>query len=139
MAGDRMFKVAARLPLEMILNAPMHVRRLTGDAKRERNLGVFSWLDPGDASAFRMVRDHMIDAAQRGDRTMREGNGFGQPVETRRDPGGVTLREIARVPQRRPLRHGQHRVARGEAHAQGKSTRILRPAQSDENWFTRVN
>ncbi len=99
MAGDRLFKIAARLPLEMILNAPMHMRRLTGDAKREGNLGVVSWLDPGDAAAFRMVRDHMIDATQRGDRAMREGNGFGQPVETRCDPGGVTLSEIASVSQ----------------------------------------
>lgn len=99
MAGDRLFKVASRLPLQVVLNAAVHMFGLTRDAKREGSLGVVSWLDPGDPPAVRMMGDHMIDAAKRRDRTMREGDGCGKPVETRSDPGGVALSEISRIAQ----------------------------------------
>ena len=99
MAGDRLFKVASRLPFQVILNAAVHMFGLTGDAKREGSLGIVSWLDPGDPAAVRMMGDHMIDAAKRRDRTMREGNGCRKPVETRSDPGGVALGEISRIAQ----------------------------------------
>ncbi len=139
MAGDSLFKVASRLPLQVILNAAVHMFGLTGDAKREGSLGIVSWLDPGDPSAVRMMCDQMIDAAKRRDRTMRERNGCRQPVETRCDPGGVALSEISRIAQRRPLRHRQHRIACGEAHTQSESPRILRPPQRDENCFAGVD
>jgi len=91
--------ISQPFPLQIILNAAVHMFGLTGDAKREGSLSVVSWLDPGDPAAVRMMGDHMIDAAKRRDRTMRERNGCRKPVETRSDPGGVALSEISRIAQ----------------------------------------
>ena len=57
----------------------------------------------------------------------------GNRLRQRDDPCGVAFRESPRLAERTALRHGQHRVPRGESHAQGKTSRARQALQRNDD------
>ena len=78
------------------------------------------------------MHDAVVDAAQRQHRAMGKGRSVGQPLQPRRDPGAVFLRECTRLLQTAARRHGEHHLARDGMDAQRVAARLPVAAQAHQ-------
>ena len=78
------------------------------------------------------MHDAMRRAAQRHLHPVRERRRLRQPLEPRRDPAAVLLRELFRLLHAAARRHGENHLARGGIDAQGVASRLAMPPQAHE-------
>ena len=123
-------EIARRLALEVVADAAVDVRRLAGDA--EQPLAVLVGLGPHRAARAAAMHDAVRHAAQRNLGAVRERRGFRQPLQPRRDPAAVLLREFLGFPDAAARRHGEHHLARGGVDAQRVAARLPVPPDAHE-------
>ena len=101
-------------------------------ATQRSALAVLVGLGPDRAALAAAMHDAMRHAAQRHLGAMRKRRRLRQPLQPRRDPAAMLLRELVRLLHAAARRHGEHDFARGGIDAQRVAARLPVPAQPDE-------
>ena len=120
-------EVGPRLALEEVAHPPGEEAGLARDEDR----GGLALPLGARRGAARAMLDPVGGAAQGQARARLERHPSGQPGEPGRDPAAVARREGLGARHRRPLRQGEHDLARGVGHAQRQATRGRAAAQGD--------
>src|SRR5262249_53019169 len=129
-AAARRVEIALRLALEEVADAPVEVRGFARDA--EQALAAVVGLGPYRAAHAAAMNDAVRIAAQRHVHPMRERRCFRQPLEPRRDPAAVLLRELFGFLNAAARRHGENHLARGGVDPQRVASRLAMTAQPHE-------
>src|SRR5262249_55392019 len=120
-------EITLRLALEKIADAAIDVRRFAGDA--EQALPPLLAPDPRRAARAAAMDDAMRLPAQRHFEAVGERRRLRQPLEPRRNPAAVLLRELFGFLYAAARRHGEDHLARRRIDAQRVTSRLAMTAQ----------